>query len=248
MRILTCLLLLLGTICLRAQTITKYYDANWGETSKDKASFYAVFEKKESGYACTSYWARNNAVRGRSVYPDTVMAKPIGVQTLYYPNGSLEDSSLSDNAGNPIEAFHYHPNKKLAMHYLKKEGQKEPEVQGYDEAGERIKNYILVRDASFKGGDDAWRAYLAKHVTTDFAVKKASGEETVTVYIRFAIDEGGNITGAKVYKSSGLSYVDQDALRVVSNGPQWNNAIMYNKPIKVYRNQPITYVLSATKK
>jgi hypothetical protein len=56
MKVFFICLLILPISALKAQNkITKYYDANWVETSKEKAVFYADFLKDGHYYLCTSY-------------------------------------------------------------------------------------------------------------------------------------------------------------------------------------------------
>ena len=227
--------------------IIKYYDADWAVTSKEKAVYYNEYIKEGSNYKCISYWVKTNIIQGRAVFPDTVTKKPIGVAVSYYKNGNLEDSVEYDNTGNTKDAYHYYENKQLAAHYYLPANQKEAVIEGFDENGKKIKNYVYAREAEFKGGDKAWRSYIQKNVSTDFYNVKGEGETRVTVLVQFVVDENGYAVRPKVLSSSGITAVDRDAVRVISNSPQWNNALLYNKPVKAYRIQPFTYVLTAKK-
>jgi len=244
-----CFFILLATygLNLSAQTaITKYYDVNWAETSKDKASFYADFVKEGDSYNCTSYWINTTTVRGRSTFPDTIMQGAIGKQVLYFKNGRIEDSSFVEN--NEIKyTYQYYPNNQLALHYYIPVNKKEGVAEAYDESGSKIKNYIFQKEADFKGGQKAWQAYIRKNATLDLPVK---GDSTVTasVEVVFIIDENGDVIRPKIFKSSGYKNVDNDALRVIAGSPSWNYGIQFNKPVKFYKKQPITYILQPEKK
>ena len=230
-----------------AQTkVTKYYDANWVETSKKKAMFYADFIKSGEYYNCTSYWINTNIVRGKSTYTDTLMQFPIGLQVLFFKNGRIEDSSFFENKELKY-SFHYYPNNKLAGSYHLPTNQKEGISEGYNESGEKIKNYIFLKEAEFKSGQKAWASYINKHATKDLPVK-GNNEMTVSVQIQFIIDENGDVIKSKILKSSGYKNVDNDALQIIADSPPWKNAILYNKPVKAYKMQPITYTLRPEKK
>lgn len=229
-------------------TIVKYYDDEWSEASKEKATYYAEFISQGENYKCTSYWIKSNALRGISVFQDTVMTKPIGLQKLYYRNGNLEDSIFYNKDGVREFAYHYYENKKLAAKIYKPYSQKERLIEGFDENGNTIKNYVYTKEAEFKGGENAWKAYLLKNVSKDFYNAKDDSEITISVHVQFAIDENGNVIRPKVIKSSGVNYVDADAVRVIRSSPTWANALLYNKPVKVFRVQPFTYVLLPVKK
>jgi len=226
--------------------IIKYYTEGWMETSKEKAAYYAEFIKEGSNYSCTSYWINTQKVRGKSVYADTLMKSPIGIQLLYSKNGHLEDSSSFEN--NELKySYHYYPNGQLAMHYFLPDNKKEGTVEGYDESGKKIKNYIFQREAEFKGGQKAWTSYINKSATKDFPAK-GKEEVTVTVKVEFIVDENGEVITPKILASSGYKNVDNDALQVIANSPSWKNAVLYNQPVNAYRVQPIIYTLQPEKK
>ncbi|KAA9035839.1 TonB family protein [Ginsengibacter hankyongi] len=231
----------------QAQTkITRYYDANWIETSKEKAAFYADFIKDGTAYSCTSYWINTKTVRGISVFPDTVMQNPIGKQILYFKNGRIADSSFTEDK-KTIYLFHYYPGGQLAMHLYVPSNSSEAVVEGFDEDGKRIKHYIFQKDAEFKGGTKAWQSYIVKNAARDLSVK---GDSAITakVQVQFIIDENGDVIAAKIFKSSGYRNVDNDALRVISDSPKWNSAILFNQPVNAYRIQPFEYPLQPEKK
>jgi len=240
-------LLLFAFSTAKAQTtITKYYDGNWAETIKGKAAFYANFIKDGNYYHCTSYDIRTNNLRGKSTYEDTLMQLPVGLRILYFKDGRLEDSSFYENHQAKY-SYHYYPDGQLKMRYYLPDGKKEAVTEGYDESGKRIKNYIFQKEAEFKGGLKAWASYIKKNVSKDLTAK---GDEqvTATVQIEFIIDESGYVIAPKIKKSSGYKAVDSDALRVIADSPAWKNAIQFNEPVKAYRVQPFTYILSPQKK
>jgi TonB family protein len=233
---------------IAAQTkVTKYYDANWVETPREKAAFYADFIKDGAYYNCTSYWINTKTVRGKSTYPDTLMQFPVGLQVLYFKNGNVEDSSFFESKELKY-SYYYYPNKQLAAHYYLPENKKEGKSEGYDESGKRIKNYIFQKEAEYKGGQKAWVAYINKNAPKDLTVKGITGEVTVKVSVEFIIDESGYVISPKIFKSSGYKNVDNEALQIIANSPAWYNAIQYNKPVKAYRVQPLTFVLTSGKK
>lgn len=247
MRLFLFIFFVAGGLLLKAQTsVTKFYDANWVTTSKDKAAFYADFVKAGNNYNCTSYWINTTIVRGKSTFEDTLMQSATGLQVLYFKNGHVEDSSFIENK-QAIYSYHYYPNNKLAAHYYIAANSKVGVSEGYDESGNIIKHYVFQKEAEFKGGQKGWTNYLTKNATPNLPVK---GDTAVTanVAIQFVVDENGDILKPKIYKSSGYKNVDNDALRLIADSPQWNNGILYNKPVKNYKVQPISYMLQPEKK
>jgi TonB family protein len=226
--------------------VTKYYNANWTETPKEKATFYADFVKNGENYNCTSYWAKTNILRGKSTYADTVMQFPIGLQVLYFKNGHIEDSSYFEDKKFKY-TYQYYPNDQLALHYYIPENKKEGIAEGYDESGKKIRNYIFEKQSQFKGGQKAWASYINKNAAKDLTVK-GNEQVTVTVQVEFIVDENGYVINPKILKSSGYKNVDNDALRIIADSPTWTNPIQFNKSIKEYKVQPIIYTLKPEKK
>jgi hypothetical protein len=240
--------LFLLTFCANAQqSITKYYDADWMASTKDKATYYAEFVKQDTAYKCQSYWMGSDILRAKSTFADTTFAKAIGIQLRYYKNGNVEDSTLYDDNGQIAYTYHYHPNKQLAIYFVP-DGKPGATTEAYDESGKKIKNYVYMKEAEFKGGEKAWHSYLLKNITKDFQHTKDNTELTVKVHVQFIVDENGYVTKPTILKSSGLNFVDRDAQRVILSSPVWKNAVLMNKPVKAYRVQPFTYILTPSKK
>jgi hypothetical protein len=247
MRISLFFLPIMASFNLNAQAkVTKYYNAAWLETSKEKAAFFANFVKDGDNYSCTSYYINTSLVRGRSTYPDTMMQSPVGMQVLYFKNGHAEDSSYFEN--NQVKyQYVYYSNSKLKFHYYLPTDKKEGVAEGYDESGEKIKNYIFEKEAEFKGGQKAWTNYIVKNAGRDLQVKSDTNV-IASVVVEFIVDENGDVIKPKILKSSGYKIVDNDALRLIGDSPPWNCAIQYNKPVKALRIQPISYMLKGVKK
>jgi len=142
---------------LSAQTVTKYYDADWLETSPAKAMYYAEFTKIDGGYKCFSYWKGSKKKREESLYADTSMNHPNGLQRVYSKNGKLEDSLFFNTDGTLAESFHYYPNQQLDCHYVSVGNGKGEVKEAYDETGQKIKNYMFARPAQPKGGTENGR-------------------------------------------------------------------------------------------
>jgi TonB family protein len=244
--VLLCTLCILFSLTSSAQKVIKYYDKDWSETSPGKALYYAEFIKEGSVYKCTSYYTASNAVRGRSTFADTLMINPIGLQTLYNKKGRIEDS-IYYSEGKTTLLYHYHPNGKLAVHYYLPDSKKEPITEAYDEEGNKLKNFIVIKDAEPKGGLKGWEAYLKKNMGKDLEIKDEK-LTTATVQVQFFVDENGGVTKAKLLKSSGNKEIDKDALRVISESPEWRPAITFNNPVKVLKIQSFTYNLQPAKK
>jgi TonB family protein len=237
---------LLAVITSEGQTITKYYDTDWLETKPEKAFYYSEFSKIETGYKCLSFWAGSKKKKEESLYGDTSMTKPNGLQKVFHKNGNIEDSILFSPEGKVLEAFHYYANRQLDCHYLSTGDNTGVVKEAYDETGAIIKNYVYMRPAEPKGGVKGWKNYLQKNASKELTSGKPE-PQTAIVKINFFIDQEGNVMKVKIIESSGNKAVDQDAVRLLLSCPKWSPAIYKNKPIKVPVTLPMTYNLPSIK-
>ena len=244
MKTLATIIFALGSLYGNCQTVTKYYDNHWREVPADKAVYYATFIKDGNLYQCTTYWKDNNAVRGTATYPDTTLSSPDGTLVTYDRKGRLEDSIFYAEGAVDF-SYHYYPNGQVAVHYHLPYGKKEGVTEAFDESGKKIKDITISKEAEFKGGEDAWQAYLKKSTDKDLAGKRDKNGVVPGVEVEFTIDEEGQVTDPKITRSSGFKNVDKDALRVISDSPKWNPAISYNKAIKAHKVQTVAYDVPA---
>ena len=240
MKILATIILALCSLYGASQTVTKYYDDHGSEVPADKAVYYAKFVKDGELYQCTTYWKDNDALRGKATYPDTTLSSPDGTLVTYDKKGRLEDS-IFYSEGKIDFSYRYYPNGQVAVHYHLPYNKTEGVTETFDENGKKINNFIMAREAEFKGGESAWQAYLKKSIDKDFAVRRDKDGTFPSVEVGFTIDEEGQVTNPKITRSSGFKNVDKDALRVISDSPKWSPAISYNKAIKANKVQTVMY-------
>jgi len=101
--------------------------------------------------------------------------------------------------------------------------------------------FFIVEDMpEFPGGDEALRKHIASVVKYPEEAKKngISGK----VYITFIVDEEGKVTKAKVVRGVDPS-LDKEALRVVSELPNWKPGKQRGKAVKVSYTVPISFAL-----
>ena len=95
-------------------------------------------------------------------------------------------------------------------------------------------------EASFPGGDAAWRKFLERNLRGDVASENGAPAGTYTVVVQFVVDKEGNVSDVKPLTSHGYGMEDE-AVRVIKKGPQWKPAIQNGRNVKAYRRQPITF-------
>lgn len=98
-------------------------------------------------------------------------------------------------------------------------------------------------EASFKGGEGAWRKYLERNLNASAPVDNGAAPGSYTVVVQFIVDKEGNISDVKALSNHGYGMEDE-AVRVIKRGPKWEPAIQNGRQVKAYRKQPITFVVS----
>lgn len=102
--------------------------------------------------------------------------------------------------------------------------------------------YTYLEDApEFPGGEEAWISYLKGILTyPQNAMREGSSGR---VEVSFVLDKDGYVKGAYVPDYVSMS-LDQEALRVVANMPQWKpGRDKKGKPVQVRCQAPIWFLL-----
>jgi protein TonB len=99
-------------------------------------------------------------------------------------------------------------------------------------------------EASYPGGEGAWRKFLEKNLNGQVASDNGAPEGSYTVWIQFIVDKEGNVSDIKPQTSIGYG-LEQEAVRVLKKATKWVPAIQNGRNVKAYRKQPITFVVQA---
>lgn len=94
----------------------------------------------------------------------------------------------------------------------------------------------------YLGGGTAFSDYLAQNIKYPSVEKKAGKQGTV--YVQFVVEKDGRVSNVKLMKgvpdAPGLG---REAIRVVSESPDWNPALMNGKPVRCRMTIPIKFAL-----
>lgn len=116
-----------------------------------------------------------------------------------------------------------------------------------EEKKEEDENKIFEKvevEASFQGGEGAWRKFLERNLNGNTPVDNGAPEGTYTVYVQFVVSKDGSISDVKALTSHGYG-MEQEAVRVIKKGPAWKPAIQNGRNVNAYRKQPITFKVTA---
>lgn len=100
----------------------------------------------------------------------------------------------------------------------------------------------LEIEPAFKGGYTAWSEYLKRNLDSNIPVKNGAPAGHYTVYIQFIVDRDGKISDVKPLTKHGYG-MEQEAIRVIKNGPSWIPGSQNGKIVKAYTKQPINFII-----
>ena len=102
-------------------------------------------------------------------------------------------------------------------------------------------------EASFPGGDQAWRMYLEKNINAQVPTDNRAPAGAYTVVVQFVVDKEGNISDVRALTHHGYG-MEKEVVRIITRGPKWIPAIQNEQTVKAYRKQPVTFVVEGRSK
>ena len=108
----------------------------------------------------------------------------------------------------------------------------------YAQDNKKKKKEDVIVMAQFKGGQEALIDYLLQN--TRYPAEAMREEITGEVIVEFVVERNGMITNAKIVKSVAPS-LDQEALRVVTNMPNWEPGTKNGLRMRSQLTRPINF-------
>lgn len=100
---------------------------------------------------------------------------------------------------------------------------------------------IVEEMPSFPGGVAAFHKYLQRNLHYTPAARKMGLEGKV--FVQFIVDKNGKISDVKTIRGVGAG-LDEEAIRVVENSPNWNPGKQRGMPVKTRVVIPINFSLN----
>jgi hypothetical protein len=98
-------------------------------------------------------------------------------------------------------------------------------------------------EASYPGGNDAWTKYLEKNLNSNVPNKNKAPIGKYTVIVRFIVDKDGSVSNVQPETNFGFGMEDE-VVRVLERSGKWTAATKNGQPLRAYRRQPITFLLT----
>lgn len=109
------------------------------------------------------------------------------------------------------------------------------------EEEEEEAHQIVETQPEFPGGTQAMINWLAENIKYP-RISRDNNSQGRT-FVRFIVDKNGYIQNVTVLKSSGDKYLDDEAVRVVSNMPRWTPGRIGDKNVNTWFTLPVSFKL-----
>lgn len=114
----------------------------------------------------------------------------------------------------------------------------------------KIDNLIFTKvdvEASFVGGEVAWRKYLVNNLDIDRVARKVripKGEKEFreTIIVKFIVNKKGELSDISAENENANKYCIAEAIRVIKESYNWIPAQQNGRYVNAYRRQPITFI------
>ena len=244
---------------------TLYYNSNWRDTTSDQASYFRIKIRSTTGWKVSDYFMMGklqmtgqysddsfHVRQGEFVWYDSngiadhrcayVNNKENGPETYYYDSGQVQMTGTNKNDEADGEWTGYYPSGKISG---KAKFKKDKQISGtfYHEDGTRDKTITeFWRDSEFPGGPPRWLRFLNK--TLKYPDSAVNHDIEGTVVVEFIVSKEGKVYDLKVAHSVD-KYLDEEALRVMRQSPDWTPAITGGILSESYKKQPIVFKLQS---
>jgi periplasmic protein TonB len=95
-------------------------------------------------------------------------------------------------------------------------------------------------ESEFPGGAAGWRTYLTENL--HYPKKAVRKNIQGTVVVQFIVGKDGKVSDVQVIRSVD-PLLDEEAMRLIKNSPNWTPALQSGKKVKSYKKQPIIFML-----
>ena len=102
-------------------------------------------------------------------------------------------------------------------------------------------------EASYPGGDKAWRRFLELNLDASVPTRYNAPVGVYMVIIQFVVDKEGHITDIKPLTNQGYG-MENEVIRLLKKAPRWNPASQSGRQVKAYRKQPVTFMVEDGKR
>ena len=221
---------------------TTWFNAEWKESPRSSAKYYRVYKKTTKGFLVYDKYlnGQNQMISEASALKPSLIQD--GYCVYYNEDGTMNHrGSYKDDkyVGNWI---YYKEN---GVDSLISEYENGVHVGDKDFSGKAIYTnpiYTITEEMpQFPGGVNAMLKFIQDNISYPHSCRdKNIGGKS---FIKFVVSTSGDISDVTVIKSSGMTILDDEAVRVIKSMPRWKPGYQDSKAVNVYFNLPINFSL-----
>jgi TonB family protein len=224
---------------------TVWFDKDWKESTKVNANYFRVYKKYSNGFLVyDKFLSGVTQMMAEASQINPTLVKE-GKASYYNNDGSLVSHGYYTNdeaSGKWVVHFKFCNDSSI---YEIEKGNKKHYT--------RVCKCCLDNDSSpiytvaevmpqYPGGNSEMAAFIQKNLVYPAHCREMGiGGK---VFLKFHVDENGNLQEIQVLKGAGNIDLDNAAKNVVWAMPQWKPGMQNNKPVRVYYNLPINFRLT----
>jgi TonB family protein len=242
---------------------TTYLNANYGPSTRDRASYYRIKVRTDAGWRVSEYSMTgkpqsienykddslhirqgeysNYNENGVPVYrANFVNGKADGTETYFYETGQLRATGQRKGGDFEGEWIGYFPSGKLAGKATYDHGKQVAGTFFHEDGSPNKEVPEFFHESTYPGGIPEFTRFLNKSLKYPKEAIKSNTQGTVVV--QFIVNKDGSVSDLQIIRSVD-KYLDDEALRVLRRMSNWEPAMMAGIPMKSYKKQPIVFKL-----
>jgi protein TonB len=244
---------LLSAITSQAQTskknVTLYvFDQNWKGCKLEEAKYLACQQKLGDTAYEWKYYQFDGPLLSIETYKDKETNIPHGAFTYYGADGQMDSSGYTFE-GKKNDWWYYYTDSFTLWKKEKYEMGKlvtrmdlasiEAEREENRKKAETEKHWGEV-EAVFKGGTEDWGKYIQKNI--NFPDRARNLKKEGSLLLQFVVNTDGTTSDITILRSIEYS-LDEEAMRLIKDSPNWRPAHQDGKLVKAFRRQPLIFQL-----
>lgn len=223
------------------------YDADWSPCKIEQAVYLGVFKKLSDTAFQWKYYNFSGPIISIQTFKDEESTIPHGYLSYFDTKGIIDSSGYTFNGKKDKQWFYYTDTLSVWQVDEYDKGKLIKRRDSLMLKAERIAQNTIKflpsdKEADFKGGTRNWISYLQKNL--EFPERAQKLQIGGKVQIVFTVGSDGLLSDLHLVQSKEYS-LDEEAMRLIKKSPKWEPAIQYNKKIKAYRRQPITFAYAS---
>lgn len=225
---------------------TIFYDSNWSHTSSRNLSKYYELVYKENGnkksVRVTTYF-KSGKIYSEKHYCDYKNGEFDGKLKEWYESGQLRREIDYKNGklnGRLLTFWDNGKQKRIDLY----ENDKLIKGNCFNVNGSETNYYNYEIHPEFPGGDAALYSYLGRELT--YPTESRDNGVQGRVLLRFYINKDGSISDISVIERLNVE-LDNEAIRVVKNMPEWKPGMQDGDTLRVQFNLPIKFFLGISR-